>query len=478
MTMDGWKLFGAYIRQHVWVLAAAAGAAGLFLAVIALYQLPAEAVGYASALAGLFLLAAGVLRFRQFSRRHRTLAALQSQMSVPGVSLPETDDLIERDYQALIRLLDQERGAIVFAKDRAYQEMVDYYTIWAHQIKTPIAAMRLLLQADGEPDRDELAEQLFRIEQYTEMVLQFIRLGGKGTDFVFRAVSLDDCVRQAVRKYAKWFIRKQIRLHYEPLGVSVLTDEKWLVFVLEQLLSNALKYTHQGAISIFMHPSRPMALVIEDTGIGIDPADLPRVFEHGYTGFTGRADKKSTGIGLYLCKRILDRLNHTITIGSEVGRGTKVILGLESRPLDVRQDGIWPIGAASNSNGTQRSYKKRRPCHEHHSDHRRFLRIKRRRLRHVPGSRRTARPHAGGTGDRPRVRRRPRRTHGRRGRRRPGAGRPGHRRPSALSAGAKSPMKDCPNSSSSTPCTSGKQHDPACRTRPARIGASGPSAAC
>jgi hypothetical protein len=257
MTMDGWKLFGAYIRQHVWVLAAAAGAAGLFLAVIALYQLPAEAVGYASALAGLFLLAAGVLRFRQFSRRHRTLAALQSQMSVPGVPLPETDDLIERDYQALIRLLDQERGAIVFAKDRAYQEMVDYYTIWAHQIKTPIAAMRLLLQADGEPDRDELAEQLFRIEQYTEMVLQFIRLGGKGTDFVFRAVSLDDCVRQAVRKYAKWFIRKQIRLHYEPLGVSVLTDEKWLVFVLEQLLSNALKYTHQGAISIFMHPSRP-----------------------------------------------------------------------------------------------------------------------------------------------------------------------------------------------------------------------------
>src|SRR5690606_36609224 len=190
MTMDGWKLFGAYTRQHVWVLAAAAGAAGLFLAVIALYQLPAEAVGYASALAGLFLLAAGVLRFRQFSRRHRTLAALQSQMSVPGVPLPETDDLIERDYQALIRLLDQERGAIVFAKDRAYQEMVDYYTIWAHQIKTPIAAMRLLLQADGEPDRDELAEQLFRIEQYTEMVLQFIRLGGKGTDFVFRAVSL------------------------------------------------------------------------------------------------------------------------------------------------------------------------------------------------------------------------------------------------------------------------------------------------
>lgn len=334
--MNRRALLTAYIRQHLLLILTAAGAAGIFLVVIALYQLPAESVGYASLLAALFLLVVGAVRFGSFRKKHRELEALRHQIAVPAFPLPETSSLIERDYQELIRLLDRERNAIVYEKDRAYQEMVEYYTIWAHQIKTPISAMRLLLQSDHVPDRDELREQLFRIEQYTEMVLQFIRLDGKGTDFVFRTVALDDCVKQAVRKYAQSFIRKQIRLKYEPADARVLTDEKWLVFVIEQLLSNALKYTSpRGEISIRMHPARPDALVIEDTGIGIDPADLPRVFEHGYTGFNGRADKKSTGIGLYLCKRIMDRLSHTIAIESEPGRGTRVILGLASAPLEV-----------------------------------------------------------------------------------------------------------------------------------------------
>jgi len=335
--MNGWKLPGDYIRQNRYPLLAAAGSAVIFLAVFALYQLPVESVVYASALAFVLLLVIGFFRFRRFCRKHRELEALRDRTGIPALPLPDADNRIERDYQELIRLLDRERSAIANDKDRAYREMTEYYTIWAHQIKTPIAAMRLLLQADEPPDKGELSEQLLRIEQYAEMVLQFIRLDGQGSDFVFRTVSLDDCIRQAVRKYAGWFIRKKIKLNYEPLGASVLTDEKWLVFVLEQLLSNALKYTRQGEISIYLHPdpARPLALVIEDTGIGIDPADLPRVFEHGYTGFNGRADKKSTGIGLYLCKRILDRLSHTIDIESEVGRGTKVILGLDAARLNV-----------------------------------------------------------------------------------------------------------------------------------------------
>ncbi|OUM97366.1 MAG: hypothetical protein A9Z00_13165 [Thermobacillus sp. ZCTH02-B1] len=328
-------LFAAWIRRQIPAILTAAGAAAIFLAVIILYQLPAEPVGYASLLAALFLLASGLLRFRSYVKKHRELEALRSRITIPAIPLPETADLIERDYQELLRLLDRERSAIIYEKDRAYEEMTEYYTIWAHQIKTPIAAMRLLLQTDGAPDKDELHEQLFRIEQYTEMVLQYIRLDGKGSDFVFRTVSLDDCIRQAVRKYAQSFIRKRIRLNYEPVDARVLTDEKWLVFVIEQVLSNALKYTPRGEISIYLHPDRPLSLVIEDTGIGIDPADLPRVFERGYTGFTGRADKRSTGIGLWLCKRIMNKLSHTIEIESEPGRGTRVILGLKSEPLMV-----------------------------------------------------------------------------------------------------------------------------------------------
>jgi len=333
--MNGWNLLGAYLKQNLLLILTAVVSGVIFVVVLFFYQLPLESVGYATILTLLFLLVTASVRFRLFWRKHRELAALRNQIAIPALQLPETANLIERDYQELFRLLDRERSAMAYDKDRAYQDMVEYFTIWAHQIKTPIAALRLLLQNGNPPDKEELSEQLFRIEQYVEMVLQFIRLDNKATDFVFQTVPLDDCVKQAVRKYAKWFIRKQIRLNYQPLDVSVLTDEKWLVFVLEQLLSNALKYTHQGEISIYLRPTGPIALVIEDTGIGIDPADLPRVFEHGYTGFNGRADKKSTGIGLYLCKRILDKLSHQIRIESEVGRGTKVIIELESAPLDV-----------------------------------------------------------------------------------------------------------------------------------------------
>ena len=129
------------------------------------------------------------------------------------------------------------------------------------------------------------------------------------------------------RKYSQMFILKKIQLVYTPIEMKVLTDEKWLVFVLEQILSNALKYTSTGKISVYTKGQN--CLVIEDTGIGIWPEDLPRVFEKGFTGYNGRKDKKSTGIGLYLCKSVIDKLKHQIWIESEAGKGTKVYLSLQ-----------------------------------------------------------------------------------------------------------------------------------------------------
>jgi len=207
--------------------------------------------------------------------------------------------------------------------------MVDYYTTWAHQIKTPIAAMRLILQSEKSETNSELLEQLFRTEQYVEMVLQYLRLENLNNDLLFKRYPIDDLVKQAVRKYSKSFIRQKIKLNYENLNRDVLTDEKWLVFVIEQILSNALKYTREGSISIYMDEVLPYTLVIEDTGIGIEQEDLPRVFEKGFTGYNRRSDKKSTGIGLYLCKQILNRLSHTIKIESVTGKGSKVKIGLD-----------------------------------------------------------------------------------------------------------------------------------------------------
>ena len=142
---------------------------------------------------------------------------------------------------------------------------------------------------------------------------------------------MDDVIREAVRKYAKQFIRKKISLCYEPIGQRVLTDEKWLNFVLGQLLSNALKYTQKGSISIFM---RKDCLVVQDTGIGIRTEDLPRVCEMGYTGYNGHADSRSTGIGLYLCSRILKKLGHGFSITSQEGNGTCVMIRFEEKEIE------------------------------------------------------------------------------------------------------------------------------------------------
>ena len=215
-------------------------------------------------------------------------------------------------------------------------DMVDYYTLWAHQIKTPIAAMRLLLQSGDHPQNRELAAELFKIEQYADMVLQYLRLESESTDFVFARYDLDSIVRRAVRKYAPLFIRSRVALDYAPLSCTVLTDEKWFTFVLEQLLSNSLKYTPAGgSISIYLDPQEDKSLVIEDTGIGIRPEDVPRVFEKGFTGYNGRMDKKSTGLGLYLCRQTLKKLSHRIFLSSQVGKGTRIKIDVSEATFPI-----------------------------------------------------------------------------------------------------------------------------------------------
>ena len=257
---------------------------------------------YGTILCIFFLLVIGGVDFYLYYRRHQNLQKIQEivKISVNALDVPK-EQIEEKD-------------------------MAEYYTMWVHQIKTPIAAMRLLLQSEDTPKSRDGAEELFHIEQYVEMALHYSRLDSDTTDFVIRKTSLDEIVREAVRKYAKLFIRKKIRLDYQPLNIEVLTDEKWLEFVIEQILSNAVKYTPKGTVSIYMENED--TLIIEDTGIGIRAEDLPRVCERGYTGYNGHSDKRSTGIGLYLCRRVLEQMSHSIEIESEMGKGTRVKIGL------------------------------------------------------------------------------------------------------------------------------------------------------
>lgn len=178
------------------------------------------------------------------------------------------------------------------AADARYRGMMDYYTAWVHQIKTPIAAMRL--QNHDTPEARALLLDLGRIERYVEMVMTYLRLDSASTDYCFRRCDLDALMRGVVRGFAGEFIDRRPELGYEPVPLTVLTDEKWLAFVLGQVLSNALKYTPSGRISVFL--CAPRTLCIRDTGIGIAPQALPRVFENGFTGFNGRVDRRASGI--------------------------------------------------------------------------------------------------------------------------------------------------------------------------------------
>ncbi len=322
-----------YWRGRRWMFLFLALCFAILTLVLWLYRLPLAAVGYAGLLCGVVALVWLILDFRAYRRRHRRLEALLGEIEVTLAHLPAPREGLEADYQALIRALDAHRREREGQMTAQYRDMMEYYTIWAHQIKTPIAAMRLLLREADSPRSRALGEELQRVEQYVQMVLGYLRLDSDSTDLVLRRCDLDAIVRRAVRSYAGSFIRKKLALNYRGIEATVLTDEKWLLFVIEQVLSNALKYTPAGSVTISLEGEA--TLVIADTGIGIAPEDLPRVFERGFTGCNGRVEGRSSGIGLYLCRRILDQLGHGIEIRSAPGKGTQVRLRLEQKPLAV-----------------------------------------------------------------------------------------------------------------------------------------------
>ena len=247
------------------------------------------------------------------------------------LSLPRGQ--METDYQKMLRSLYITLQQQINELENGQVEQAEYFTMWVHQIKTPIAALRLLLAEEEDERSQEMWEELFSIEQYVEMALQFSRLSAKSTDFVIGEVSLDKVVREAIHKYARLFVRKKIKMELSSIDTQVVTDEKWLVFVLEQVLTNAVKYTRKGKISIYLDPEKEKTLVVEDTGMGIRPEDLPRIFEWGYTGYNGRIKNRATGIGLALCRQTMEMLGHRISAKSEPGKGTCIYLDLAVDPV-------------------------------------------------------------------------------------------------------------------------------------------------
>lgn len=319
-----------------------------------LYQLPIEPMVYVT----VFWLITGICAcLNGFYRYRKKVEQLELIAAAPDINLSQMDSPVgqdERFQQEIMQQLNQMRIDVENASQKSSEDMTDYYTMWAHQIKTPIFALRLLLQESTEENKEKLSE-LFKIEQYVEMVLGYLRTEDMSSDLKLSRCSLDRIIRDQIHKYAGIFVSKKLTLTYESISQDVLTDEKWLGFVIGQILSNALKYTRTGGIRIYLEKKlsldtddvsisirndgcnkvENLTLIIEDTGIGIRAEDIPRIFEKGYTGVNGRDDNRATGIGLYLSNKIMGKLGHRLYITSTEGKGTKVFLEFSVEDLNM-----------------------------------------------------------------------------------------------------------------------------------------------
>lgn len=267
--------------------------------------------------------------YRKYKNHHQNLKYIKEDLDFLD-DFPQDIYLEEKIYQEMIQQLQKKAFQLSKENQQKYNDMIDYYTKWVHQIKTPIAGLKLIIQNDY-PDEKMLVE-LLKIEQYVNMALQYVRLDHIHHDLSFQKVSLDELVSQEIKKQSLFFFQKNIKVDYQIQDQQILTDEKWSSFVIEQVLSNALKYTKEGSITFYNEGEK---LYIKDSGIGIKENDLPRVFEKGFTGFQGRNDKKASGLGLYLCKNIFDQLGHLISIESKVGQGTTVCLDFSKKEIFI-----------------------------------------------------------------------------------------------------------------------------------------------
>lgn len=205
------------------------------------------------------------------------------------------------------------------------KDLEEYFLLWTHQIKTPITVANLILNKKSDPDTKKLKEEMFYIEEYTNMAINYIKLTDRATDMDIEKVDLDRLIKTLLKKYSLIFINKGISLDYKESKVEVLTDSKLLSIMIEQIMSNALKYTERGKITISFDKDKN-TLSIMDTGIGIRDEDLGKIFDRGYSGFNGRVNHKSSGLGLFLVREISKILKLRVEVKSKLGQGSEFFI--------------------------------------------------------------------------------------------------------------------------------------------------------
>lgn len=330
------SIFISYLKERFKVIIAFVTFIVIFFIVYSLYHISFEPILYSSILVVTLAMIFSIYDFYKYYNKVMKLQYIEKDIEYLEEYLPESKGFLEQYYEEIIKNLYESNKRMESISDNNNSEMIEYYTMWVHQIKTPIAALHMIVQSmELGQEKGDISQELFKIEQYVEMALHYVRMGTMSSDLRLERYSIKSIVSDVIKKYSTIFINKKIKLDLEDIDIEVITDEKWISFVLEQIISNSLKYTKKGTISIYMDNKSKEILVIEDTGMGIAKEDIPRVFERGFTGYNGRMDKKSTGIGLYLCKKILDNLSHKITIDSEICKGTTVAIDFSRKNIEI-----------------------------------------------------------------------------------------------------------------------------------------------
>lgn len=220
----------------------------------------------------------------------------------------------EKNKELEMRIENMRNDYILWQKD-----IQEYFSMWVHQIKTPITCLEILTE-----DNTEIKMQLKSIDNYTNMAINYLKLNLHEKDMDISAVDVDNLLNMLIKKYSLLFINSHISLDFRKNGLKCITDSKWISVLLEQILSNAIKYSENSQIILdSFKKDNSVVILIEDHGMGIPEEDINRIFDKGYSGFNGRLKQKSSGLGLYLAKSIADKLDITLKVDSTVGQGSK-----------------------------------------------------------------------------------------------------------------------------------------------------------
>ncbi|NMD37454.1 MAG: HAMP domain-containing histidine kinase [Christensenellaceae bacterium] len=291
----------------------------LFAFIFYLYGISWAQISYPLFICFLGLSLYFVLDFYFFNKKLKELNAMISEKNF-DVKYIQANSPIEQKYIELINNMSSSHSNDINQLKQKNDANIDYLLLWSHQIKTPLSALNLMSQK--LPNSSEYMEQLFYVDAYIDMMLQFLKLENINEDYRFEKFNIGDVIREVIRFFRPVFINSKTTVQLDNIDITVLSDKKLLSFVIKQIVSNAIKYSPKGIIKIYMES--PNTLAVEDNGIGINAEDIPMLFKKGFTGYNGRQHQKSSGIGLFLSYEILSKINHNINISSKPGMGTVV----------------------------------------------------------------------------------------------------------------------------------------------------------